>query len=265
MPLNKHPRILGISHFAVKVSNIEKSVCFYRDFLGFQEQGRLNYLNDGSLMLVVFKVNNMQTIEVFTGFQPGQERLHQIAFYVDDIELMREHLNNFGYEVIKPFIGQMKNSGFIITDPCGYSIEFLQHMPGGWTLRDKGKFMPESRISSNITHGGVVVNDLSEALNFYGRILGFEESWRDCTEQSSRIHMTIPGSTHYIELISDSRTTPYFALDVPSIEIASSRLENASYREKYSVILKPSISEFGKRILTLSNNDGARIELTETR
>ena len=79
----ERPRIVGISHMAVKVSDIERSVPFYRDFLGFAEQYRLNNLHDGSLPLVCFKVSDEQSIEVFTGLLPGEERLHQLAYRVD--------------------------------------------------------------------------------------------------------------------------------------------------------------------------------------
>ncbi|HWI59063.1 MAG TPA: hypothetical protein VNZ22_17690, partial [Bacillota bacterium] len=40
----ERPRILGLSHIAVKASDVEKSVAFYRDFLGYAEQGRLHHL-----------------------------------------------------------------------------------------------------------------------------------------------------------------------------------------------------------------------------
>ncbi|MCX6910851.1 MAG: VOC family protein [Verrucomicrobia bacterium] len=40
----KPPRILGISHVAVKASDVEKSVAFYRDFLGFAERSRTPWL-----------------------------------------------------------------------------------------------------------------------------------------------------------------------------------------------------------------------------
>ena len=55
----KAPQLLGISHIAVKATDVEKSVAFYRDFLGFAEQGRLNNLDDGSLQLVFMKVSAM--------------------------------------------------------------------------------------------------------------------------------------------------------------------------------------------------------------
>ena len=130
----ERPRILGISHMAVKVSDIEKSVPFYRDFLGFAEQCRLNNLKDGSLMLVCFKVSDEQSIEVFTGLRPGEERLHQLAYRVDDAEAMRAHLAKNGLSVPETVgKGQVKNLGFTVRDPSGYTIEFVQYTPDGWT------------------------------------------------------------------------------------------------------------------------------------
>ena len=84
---------------AVKVSDIERSVPFYRDLLGFAEQCRLNNLKDGSLMLVCFKVSDEQSIEVFTGLKPGEERLYQLAYRVDDAEAMRAYLAKNGVKV----------------------------------------------------------------------------------------------------------------------------------------------------------------------
>lgn len=155
---------------AVKVSDIERSVPFYRDFLGFAEQYRLNNLQDGSLMLVCFKVSDEQSIEVFTGLRPGEERLHQLAYRVDDAEAMRAHLAAKGFKVPKSVgTGQIKNLGFTVRDPSGYTIEFVQYTPEGWTRRDQGKFLPDTRISEHITHGGIAVTDLAAPLPVFGQ------------------------------------------------------------------------------------------------
>ena len=80
----ERPGMLGISHVSVKVSDVDKSVAFYRDFLGFAEEYRLyarkagdrkgtvpfssdenrDSPQDGSLQMVVFKVNDDQCIQV---------------------------------------------------------------------------------------------------------------------------------------------------------------------------------------------------------
>ena len=89
----------------------------------------------------------------------------------------------------------MKNLGFTVKDPSGYTIEFVQYTPDGWTRRDQGKFLPDTRISEHITHGGVAVTDLAATMHFYGDILGFTESWRGGASSNvlSWINMKVPG------------------------------------------------------------------------
>jgi catechol 2,3-dioxygenase-like lactoylglutathione lyase family enzyme len=260
------PRILGISHMAVKVSDIERSVPFYRDFLGFAEQCRLNNLKDGSLLLVCFKVSDEQSIEVFTGLLPGEERLHQLAYRVDDAEAMRAHLAKNGFQVPENVgKGQMKNLGFTVRDPSGYNIEFVQYTLDGWTRRDRGKFLPDARISEHITHGGVVVTDVTAALHFYGDILGFTESWRGgaSSEALSWINMKVPASSDYVEFMLDPKATPHFCLLVPDMEKAKAKLERNSYRSKYDKPLEVRVGKNRKRQLNLYDPDGTRVELME--
>lgn len=262
----ERPRILGISHMAVKVGDIERSVLFYRDFLGFAEQCRLNNLKDGSLMLVCFKVSDEQSIEVFTGLLPGEERLHQLAYCVDDAEAMRAHLAGNGFKVPGNVgRGQMKNLGFTIRDPGGYNIEFVQYMPDGWTRRDRGKFLPDARISERITHGGVTVTDVAAAMHFYGDILGFQESWRGAASSNalSWINMKMPGNSDYVEFMLGPKVAPHFCLLVPDMEKAKAKLEGSSYRSRYDKPIEVRIGKNRKRQLNLYDPDGTRVELME--
>lgn len=261
------PRVLGLSHMAVKVSDIEKSVPFYRDFLGFAEQYRLNNLKDGSLLLVCFKVSEEQSIEVFTGLQPGAERLHQIAYQVADAEALRAYLAQQGLQVPQAATrGQVKNLGFTVKDPSGYTIEFVQYTPEGWTRRDEGKFLPDTRIAQRLTHGGVVVKDMPAALRFYRDILGFTETWRGSAngQTLSWINLRAPGSSgDYVELMLDPKTTPHFCLLVPDMEKAKAKLESNPYRPKYDKTLEVRIGKNRKRQLNLYDPDGTRVELME--
>ncbi len=266
LPAQERPRIVGISHMAVKVSDIEKSVPFYRDFLGFAEQYRLNNLKDGSLLLVCFKVSDEQSIEVFTGLRPGQERLHQLAYCVDDAEAMCAYLAQKGVKVPESVSkGQVQNLGFTVRDPSGYTIEFVQYTPDGWTRRDRGKFLPDTRISEHITHGGVGVKDVAAALHFYGDILGFTESWRGGATDKvlSWINMKVPGSSDYVEFMLDPKVTPHFCLLVPDMEKVKAKLESNPYRSKYDKPLEIRVGKNRKRQLNLYDPDGTRVELME--
>src|SRR5215469_8834031 len=58
------PRIVGLSHIAFYVHDLQKSRAFYKDFLGFAEPYSLTN-SDGSLRLTWIKINDQQTIELF--------------------------------------------------------------------------------------------------------------------------------------------------------------------------------------------------------
>src|SRR5881296_3606478 len=77
------PRIIGISHIALYVHDIEKSRAFYKDFLGFAEPYSLPN-PDGSLHLTWIKINDHQTVELFPEKESGSDRLYHIALETDD-------------------------------------------------------------------------------------------------------------------------------------------------------------------------------------
>ena len=262
----ERPRITGVSHMAVKVSNIEVAVPFYRDFLGFAEHCRLNNLKDGSLMLVNFKVSKDQTIEVFTGLKPDEERMHQLAYIVEDAEAMRTFLAKNGVRVPDQLKkGQMQNLGFTFKDPSGYTIELVQYLPEGWTRRDQGKFLPDTRISEHITHGGIVVSNVAVIKHFYGDILGFKETWRGAADSNalSWIHMQVPNGTDYLELMLNAKVVPHFCLMVPDMEKARAKLESSPYRSQYKKPIEMRVGKNRKRQINLFDPDGTRVELME--
>ena len=92
------PKILGVAHVALRVSDIEASRAFYKDFCGYGEPFLLNK-DDGSLSLTFIKVNDHQYVELFPGLDPAQDRLHHISFYTDDAGGMRKHLASRGVQV----------------------------------------------------------------------------------------------------------------------------------------------------------------------
>src|SRR6478672_11634162 len=72
------PHIVGLSHIALYVHDLEKSRAFYKDFLGFAEPYSLRN-DDGTLHLTWIKINDRQTIELFPEKEAGSDRLYHIA------------------------------------------------------------------------------------------------------------------------------------------------------------------------------------------
>lgn len=184
----KRPRILGVAHIAFYITDIQKARAFYKDYLGFEEPYSLKQ-KDGSERVIVFKINDYQYIELTTGEPTKNGRLNHIAFYTDDIKAMKDYLSAQGVNVPEKIDkGRAGNLSFNITDPDGHIIEIVQYEPDSWTSREKGNFMPDSRVGIKIEHIGIATADEDIARKFYCEILSFKQSSKpQVPEGSERI------------------------------------------------------------------------------
>jgi lactoylglutathione lyase len=269
----ERPRILGIAHVALRVSDIEKSRAFYKDFLGFTEPFSLSN-PDGALSLTFIKVNDEQYLELFPGLDSGADRLHHLAFQTDDAERLRVYLASRAVRVPDRVPkGRIGNLNFNITDPDGHTLEIVEYAPAGWSMREKGKFMPSNRISRHILHAGILVGDLAAARHFYGDILGFREIWRGSSDGKtlSWVNLQVPDGGDYVEfMLYRDLPSPghrgvqhHIALETPSVAAALTELEQRPYRKTYTRPLEPRIGINRRRQLNLFDPDGTRTELME--
>jgi len=172
------PPILGVAHIGLMTGDLETSRQFYGRVLGFEEPFKLNH-PDGSLMLTYFKVNDHQYIEIFPTLKsPTEDRLSHIAFETTDAKALRDYLASNDVKVpgsLSP--GLDGNLSFMVSDPDGHRVEFVQYMPGSLHSRSFGKSRPAARVSDHIQHVGVTVKDRAAADRFYKDILGFRLLW----------------------------------------------------------------------------------------
>ncbi len=269
----ERPRILGIAHAAFSVSDIEKSRAFYKDFLGFEEPFKLNNA-DGSLALTFIKINDQQYIELFPGLDPGADRLHHLALQTDDAERMRVYLAARGVKVPDHVPkGRIGNLNFNITDPDGHTIEIVEYAPDGWSMREKGKFMPAERISQHLLHAGILVGNVEAAMRFYGEILGFREIWRGSSDGKtlSWVNLRVPDGGDYIEFMLYRNLPPpetrgvehHICLETPDVAAALAKLDARPFRKSYARPLDPLTGINRRRQLNLFDPDGTRAELME--
>src|SRR4051812_38453718 len=94
----KRPRITGVAHIAIYAHDVEKTLAFYRDFLGYGEAYRLKR-GGGTLHLAFVKVSDRQFVEVFPEKEADTDRLNHIALEVEDAEAMRAYLASRGVKV----------------------------------------------------------------------------------------------------------------------------------------------------------------------
>ncbi|MCX6631122.1 MAG: VOC family protein [Candidatus Solibacter sp.] len=267
------PRVLGIAHFSIRVSDVARARAYYKDFLGFDEPFSLKNPDD-SLSMAFIKVNDYQYIELSPGLRPEQDRLSHISFFTDDAEGMRVYLGSRGTKVPDRVPkGRSGNLNFNVKDPDGHTVEIVQYMADGWALRDKGKFVTDARISKHIGHMGVMVGDANAAIAFYGGILGFQETWRGSSNGTtlSWINMRVPDGSDYIEFMlykdqpaPDQRgTVHHFCLETPNISEALETLKDRQHAFGYTRPLEIRTGTNRKRQLNVFDPDGTRMELME--
>src|SRR5437763_1452044 len=140
----KRPRILGVAHVALFVSDLAKARAFYEDFLGYGEPYVLKR-DDGSERIAFVKINENQYVELFAEAPKQDGHLNHISVYTDSAAAMRDYLVSRGVKVPeKVGKGKIGNSNFNITDPDGHTVEIVQYEPESWTVRAKGKFLPDT-------------------------------------------------------------------------------------------------------------------------
>ena len=139
------PPILGIAHIGLFTNDMQAAHKFYGHGLGFADFNLDKPA--GGLMLTYFKVNDHQYIEIFPDLKSEtQDRLSHIAFETTDARQLRDYLASRGVKVpntLKP--GLDGNLSFMIKDPDGHNVEFVEYMPGSQHSRNFGKLLPDSR------------------------------------------------------------------------------------------------------------------------
>ena len=270
----KRPKILGISHAAFYVSDMAKARAFYEGFLGYQSPFSIPR-KDPKEQLVWIKINDHQTVELFPGSEvsPETDRLYHIALEVDDAEAMRLYLQSKGVTVPpKTSVGKIGNKNYFVKDPNGNTVEIVEYLPDGWTLREKGKFMADTRISVHMPHVGVMVGQLDASLKFYGDILGFAEIWRGgAGKMLSWVNLRVPDGTDYIEFMLYNKpptrdvllTKHHICLEVADVAKAGAILQTRTLPEgsKPPDAMKTGVN--GKRQINYYDPDGTRIEIME--
>lgn len=127
--------IKRLLHTRYRVSDLDRTVAFYRDVLGLQETRR-SQSGRGS-QLVFFKApGSDEEIEIckFDGSGPVQvgPDLTHLAFEVDDIEAFAKHSAALGYPLSDGPHTTSSGSVIAFVDaPEGYEIELIQPASAG--------------------------------------------------------------------------------------------------------------------------------------
>ena len=263
------PPITGLAHVGLFVSDNAQAEEFYGHVLGFA-----HFSLDkpaGGLMLNYYKVNDRQFIEIYPGLQgDAQDRLSHLAFETSDARGMRDYLASKGIKVpaaLKP--GLDKNLSFMIDDPEGRRIEFVQYMPGSLHSGKDGTLEPETRVSTHMIHAGFVVHDRAAEDHLYKDVLGFKVMWyggmKD--DQINWVDMRVPDGSDWLEyMLNVTNPSPktrgvmnHLALGVTSIQPAYRKVQEHGGKPPQP----PKMGRDGKWQLNLYDPNLTRVELME--
>ncbi|HXB56647.1 MAG TPA: VOC family protein, partial [Vicinamibacteria bacterium] len=226
------PRILGISHVALRVSDLARSRVFYQEFLGYATVQAATAEKDSTLRVAV---GERQYVELRDGLRPDGDRLDHIALETDDAEGMRRYLAARGVEV--PGVVSEANGKrcLMVRDPEGRSIEFVQPAPeaGPRNTLPRPASAP-GPVASLIRHAGILAGDLSAADHFYHEVLGLTEVWRGSRSgtELSWVNLRVPDGLDYLELMLYGTLPPpnargsqhHICLEVSDLDEAKARL-----------------------------------------
>jgi lactoylglutathione lyase len=133
--------IVGLAHVAIKVTDLDRSLDFYINRLGFPEMLRLNK-DDGSTWLVYLRITDDQYLEVFPGAEndraPGWDAngMNHMCLAVEDIDAVIKRIEAAGISLLLPLkLAVDGNRQAWIEDPDGNRIELMEMDPGSLQLK----------------------------------------------------------------------------------------------------------------------------------
>jgi len=265
----KRPAITGLSHVVVLNDDLDASSKFYAGLVGWPATPALE---DGDA--VHYQVGAQQYIEVKKAPGPKDpvDRLDHIAFITADVKAMREYLGLNGVAVpAKVTVRKDGGSSFMVTDPEGYAIEFVQG----------GKFPPTSTdaVSTRLMHVGFSVRNEALESHFYIDLLGFRlywEGWNKDEGHKDGVYdyksLQVPDGTDWVEFMLSlgrnqqpgqpwMRDPHHFAPGVVSIEDSFVLLQKRGLADRNEPRSKPQLGRDGKMQLNLFDPNGLRVEL----
>lgn len=127
--------INGIGHVAIKVTDLDRSLDYYVNKLGFPEMLRLAK-DDGTVWLVYLRITDEQYLEVFPGAEndraPGWNAngMNHMCLTVDNIDEVLARIADAGLELLLPLKTAIDgNRQAWLEDPDGNRIELMEMAP----------------------------------------------------------------------------------------------------------------------------------------
>jgi lactoylglutathione lyase len=222
------PPICNLAHYAIRQPDLMAARHFFTDFLGFAEPFQVP-----GMMMAVFKINDSQYIEVYQGTPStgdGQFDLVSLAFYTSDAEALRKYFASKGVQVpaavSKNVLG---NTSFVVKDPDGHTVEWIQYESDSMTGMTQGQAMPSTRIGTSVHHVGVSILNPTASDSFYDMALGFLASSTADHQAAMDPNATVRieyGVTHSAPTQAFAVVRDHLCLRVPDVMAAYHALQS---------------------------------------
>jgi catechol 2,3-dioxygenase-like lactoylglutathione lyase family enzyme len=260
------PRILGIDHVTVYVSDVEKSRKFYSEVLGLtapcpQYAGpEPCYLVAPSNQRVLLKQAPAQTKN-----QALRNWLAEVAFATDDLTGMRGYLLAHGQHPGTIRTDSDGSQAFRMRDPEGNPIAFVRRPAAA-----VGHGPASRQISSHLIHAGFVVKDRAVENRFYVDLLGFRLYWYGGFKDDGIdwYELQVPDGPDWIEYMLNIPSNAdhkelgvqnHFSFGVKNVHDAAALLRSNGLQ----TFDGPEVGRDGKDSLDAYDPDGTRVEVME--
>ena len=258
------PKIMGIQHVRLYVSNMEKSRAFYA-----------NATDDccrRSVACFRFRIFNygtyQQHVELERMPSPAPKNLlAEVAFVTNDLSQMRRYLVAHGLTVSRILKDSEGTKHFELRDPEGNPIAFVGLSAP--LLPSDDPPLP-NRISTRLLHAGFVVKDLVAENHFYMDLLGFRLYWHGGFKDQDIdwYEIQVPDGHAWIEYMlnipanadhKELGVQNHFSLGVENAMSAAAELRKRGLQQFDG----PEIGRDGKNSLDAYDPDGTRVEIME--
>lgn len=258
----KRPRITGIDHVRLYISNADKSREFYTKFLDLPSRGG----GCRGLSHPCYPVNALQQIETQLVPSPAPKNwLAEVAFSTDDVVQMRRYL--LAHRVGATPISRDPNGArhFELRDPEGNPITFIQRGEHSVDWIGSG-----GQVGRKLLHAGFVVKNSAAENRFYVDLLGFRLYWYGGFKDDGVdwYEIQVPDGDNWIEYMlnipakaghKELGVQNHFSLGVEDAKSAATRL-HANGLQKFD---GPEIGRDGKNSLDAYDPDATRVEVME--
>ena len=264
------PHILGIDHVSFYTTAPEGVKALCSGTLGLTSAAPLE-----SGGLVRYMVG-----EQWVGYSAAPDanatdRMDHVAFITENVAALRKYLIANGVKV--PSIeGHADHSlSFLMSDPEGHRIEFVEQDQKIPRLRtDRGVYLDAGPpwVSRHMIHVGFLVRDRDAEDHFYRDLLGFRLYWHGGMRpgETDWVAMQVPDGTDWLEYMLNHAEHPdlrlmgvlnHISLGVADMKKAQALLESHGWKPHGGE--KAQMGRDGKWQLNLFDPDLTRIELME--